>query len=436
MSYIKRIKLINFQSHKDTEIFLDKGLTVILGPTDQGKSAIIRALKWVLYNEPRGTDFIRVGCKYCAVTIEMSDGTIIIRERDGNKNRYILKRQEQEQIFEGFGNTVPHEITAAHGIPKIYIDRDSTSAVNLAEQLEAPFLISETGSNRAKALGQLIGINVIDAAQRSTLKDLMETEQQRKLITNEILEIKEELKNYQELETLENIMISLKGLLDEIKQKRKKLMKLLEIKQKLEPTIQGIEAVCFILKATENIVYAEYTYEETVKYNSRVAALTALYYKLNETHSKIILTEEYLKKTEGVFETQEIADKIEELNVKMKNYAQIHKKLALLDEQIRKYQRQLKTYVNIKDTENYIEEIIDKNARLLSIHAIRKNLSEIDNSIKKGQDYLKQIAQTLTLTTNRYASILKKLSKCPTCLNPIDEFTAQKIIVEMLKDEQ
>ncbi|AYO30533.1 hypothetical protein D2962_07770 [Biomaibacter acetigenes] len=99
MSYIKSIKLVNFQSHKNTEISLDEGLTVILGPTDQGKSAIIRALKWVLYNEPRGTDFITVGCKYCRVTLEMSNGTVIIRERDGNKNRYILRKDGQEQIL-------------------------------------------------------------------------------------------------------------------------------------------------------------------------------------------------------------------------------------------------------------------------------------------------------------------------------------------------
>ena len=81
----------------------------------------------------------------------MEDGSVIIRERDGQKNRYILRQDGSEQIFEGFGYKVPLEIIKAHGIPKIYIDKDSSSAVNLAEQLEPPFLISESGSSRAKA---------------------------------------------------------------------------------------------------------------------------------------------------------------------------------------------------------------------------------------------------------------------------------------------
>lgn len=436
MSYIKRIKLVNFQSHKNSEILLDQGLTVILGPTDQGKSAIIRALKWVLYNEPRGTDFITVGCKYCAVTIEMSDGTVIIRERDGNKNRYILKKHDQEQIFEGFGNSVPHEITMAHGIPKIYIDRDSTSAVNLAEQLEAPFLVSESGSNRAKALGQLIGVHIIDAAQRNTIKDLMEAEQRKRLINNEIQDLKEELKKYQDLHELENIMTALKAILEEIKQKRTLLIKFSEIKQRLEPTVQGINEVSLILKSTEHAADAEIIYRGIVNNSSRIKTLTVLHDRLRETERQIILMERFLKKTEDIFKTQDILNNIEELKEKVQRYDQILKKLILLDEQIRDHSRQLEIYARIMDTESYMEKIIYKNSKLLSINAIRKSLSDVDVSIKKGQDYLKQVVQNLASMTRYYAHLLKKLSKCPTCLNPIDDMTAQKIIVEMLKADK
>ena len=176
MGVISSLTLENFQSHKESKIVFDKGLTVIIGQTDQGKSAIIRALKWVLYNEPRGTDFITAGYRTCRVSLEMNDGTIITRERDGNRNRYILIREGNEQIFEGFGHNIPLDIIKAHGIPKVHIDVDTTSMVNLAEQLEAPFLVSENGSNRAKALGRLIGIHIIDAAQRATLKDIIDAE--------------------------------------------------------------------------------------------------------------------------------------------------------------------------------------------------------------------------------------------------------------------
>jgi len=91
MITIKRIRIENFQSHKDTELSFSDGLNVIVGPSDQGKSAIIRAIKWVLYNEPRGTDFIRQGTNSARVTLELSNGYVITRERAPNKNRYTLK---------------------------------------------------------------------------------------------------------------------------------------------------------------------------------------------------------------------------------------------------------------------------------------------------------------------------------------------------------
>lgn len=61
MIHLKRVRLENFQSHRNSVIDFDRGLNVIVGPSDSGKSAIIRAIKWALYNEPSGNYFIREG---------------------------------------------------------------------------------------------------------------------------------------------------------------------------------------------------------------------------------------------------------------------------------------------------------------------------------------------------------------------------------------
>ena len=57
MKYKKYLHLINFQSHLNTVIELHPGLNILVGESDQGKTAIIRALRWLFYNEPRGTGF-------------------------------------------------------------------------------------------------------------------------------------------------------------------------------------------------------------------------------------------------------------------------------------------------------------------------------------------------------------------------------------------
>ena len=53
---ITKIEIKNFQSHKDTMIDFDKGINSICGESDNGKTAIIRAIRWVIENRPLGTD--------------------------------------------------------------------------------------------------------------------------------------------------------------------------------------------------------------------------------------------------------------------------------------------------------------------------------------------------------------------------------------------
>ena len=114
MIYIKKIELINFQSHSHTEIEFDRGLNVILGNSDAGKTAILRAIKWALYNEPRGDYFIRQGEKNVSVKIVFSNGVVVERSRTPSKNSYyLLDAQGEEMRFEGFGLDVPKEITDA-----------------------------------------------------------------------------------------------------------------------------------------------------------------------------------------------------------------------------------------------------------------------------------------------------------------------------------
>ena len=72
MKAIKRVIIEDFQSHRYTELELAPGFNVIVGPSDQGKTAILRAIRWVIYNDRRGTDFIRVGASKARVTLVMT----------------------------------------------------------------------------------------------------------------------------------------------------------------------------------------------------------------------------------------------------------------------------------------------------------------------------------------------------------------------------
>ena len=88
---IKSIHLKNFQSHKDTLIEFDQGVNVIVGQSDVGKSAILRAIAWVCTNKPSGDEFISSWADSTSIKIK-TDNCTVIREKGKGVNQYILKQ--------------------------------------------------------------------------------------------------------------------------------------------------------------------------------------------------------------------------------------------------------------------------------------------------------------------------------------------------------
>jgi len=98
--YIKKIVLRNFQSHSYTSIELSPKINIFLGKGNRGKSAIIRALKWVFFNEPQGTGFIKKGETFASCSVTLDNDYTIIRERGDKINRYEEKENNLKN-YEG-----------------------------------------------------------------------------------------------------------------------------------------------------------------------------------------------------------------------------------------------------------------------------------------------------------------------------------------------
>lgn len=144
---LKRLKIQNFQAHKELTLDFDEGVTTIVGPSDVGKSAIIRALIWVATNRPAGTEFIRDGAKMATVTLEVDDH-VIIRERSKSINRYTLDGTE----FTAFGTEPPKEVT----------DVLNLSGVNFQHQHDSPFWFSLPAGEVSRQLNEIVNLSVID----------------------------------------------------------------------------------------------------------------------------------------------------------------------------------------------------------------------------------------------------------------------------------
>lgn len=148
---IRRIQLTNFQSHEDTEISFENGLNVLVGQSDSGKTAIMRALRWVFWNRPGGDEFRSHWGGDTRVVVELTDGNVITREKGkAGRNAYILNGTE----YVAFGQDVPEDIAKVINI----------TDVNLQQQMDSPFLLSETPGEVAKHFNKVANLDIIDHA--------------------------------------------------------------------------------------------------------------------------------------------------------------------------------------------------------------------------------------------------------------------------------
>lgn len=237
---IQKIIIENFQSHARTEV-IPAGpgqLTVIVGQSRQGKTAIFRALRWLFYNAPDGSDFIRWGCTFARVTAEYADGTQVIRHRtSGSVNRYIIRKpsltdkqgQFEEQVYEGFGRgAVPLEVQQITGVSPVEIGEGLTLNLNLAEQLDGPFLGNKAVSStaRAKVLGKLAGTEEVDLAGKQLGTDLFRWKRDKEAHEKAIRETETQLQGYEYLPGFKANMDKLGNIQDAVRadmERREKL---------------------------------------------------------------------------------------------------------------------------------------------------------------------------------------------------------------------
>lgn len=145
---IELIKLRDFQKHTVWTILPD-GVLSVIGPTDSGKSSLIRALRWLICNDIRGTKFIRRGKKSASVTIKIDDHTVT-RKRSPKFNGYILDGVELKAV----GNKVPEQVARV-----LRISPDS-----FQQQHDGIFWFSRSPGDVSKQLNSIVNLEIMDTA--------------------------------------------------------------------------------------------------------------------------------------------------------------------------------------------------------------------------------------------------------------------------------
>ena len=237
---IQSLKIQNFQSHKESSLEFVPGLNVIVGSTDSGKTSIIRALRWLVWNRPGGEAFRSDWGGITSVEIKINernsiesgahkDYTLIQRLKSDKYNQYFLNGTDN--LFQGFGSNVPEKIAEILNITE----------VNLQMQLDAHFLLSKSPGEVAAYFNRIAHLEKIDTVTRYIMSGLRDLERSQKQDVKEIETLEEEFTTYDYLDKVEAELEVLEDLEKNWETKTKTLNSLEHTINQIEGTNTDIE---------------------------------------------------------------------------------------------------------------------------------------------------------------------------------------------------
>jgi len=162
---IQKIKVEGYQSLKSVELELGR-FTVILGESNVGKSAMLRAVKALVENQTGLEDFLTIGMKVCRVELSMDSGNDdvlgVVWEKKKSGTQYHIHSTASQSLDKfGKGVGVPVEVINVLKMERIEFAPGTKFAPNFHDQFSTPFLLEETGGRVAKMLGEMSGVNLL-----------------------------------------------------------------------------------------------------------------------------------------------------------------------------------------------------------------------------------------------------------------------------------
>ena len=155
----KSLGIQNFQGHQNTFVEFSRGLNVIAGSSDSGKSAILRSILWVIKNRPLG-DAVKnwKSGKKDSVVVEL-----VMENPANGQEESIIKEKTPKTVFYTLSNQPEPLSVIGRDVPKEVIDMVNFSELNFRGQHE-PYLLAITPGALAKMINDLVGLSVIDVS--------------------------------------------------------------------------------------------------------------------------------------------------------------------------------------------------------------------------------------------------------------------------------
>ncbi len=260
---LNKLDINNFQSHDKTSLKFHRGVNGIIGKSLSGKTAIIRALKWLMANRPSGFKFHSNFDKpkgTTAVSVVAKGLTKITLTKQGGTGVYEVDNLENSQKplrFDKIGKNVPDVVSSQLNLTDL----------NVQEQFDSPFLVLSSAGEIAKTINRITQIDDIDKWIKEINRRTNRAKGKKAIIAEDVEEIKDALECFEGLDKA-------KAKIDQHKAVKKKLDRLQAELDRLDNLVDTIRVLRSTIDSFSGYRKAKRNVEQIIALQEVFALLT------------------------------------------------------------------------------------------------------------------------------------------------------------------
>ena len=187
-------------SHGHTVIEPARGLTVLIGPNNCGKSAVVAALQILCHNE-NSTYVLRHDAKKCRVTVTTDDGAEIVWRRGKSGGpAYEINGKTYDRLKTA---GQPDELASVLKLPKVSCDRHEID-IHFGEQKSPVFLVGDSARTAADFFASSSDAGRLMKMQFLHKQKVRDAKRERKVCTDSLDDVNEQLQKLEAVTDLDH----------------------------------------------------------------------------------------------------------------------------------------------------------------------------------------------------------------------------------------
>lgn len=282
------VEVENFQSIERASFKID-GFTVLVGRSNIGKSALVRAIRNALTGAA-GTDFVRHGpscerrlkdnkrCK-CQTRVRIATPQLeLVWEKGDAVNRYTVVRPgEAPVLYDKVDRGTPEFLRPGFSPIKV---GDDQVLLQVSEQFDPIFLLNMSGPTVAEVLSDVARLDDINKATSLVSKDRKEAMSTRSVREKDVVELAKSLTSYDGLDPLVEDIRNIEVRHAAVQTKEQQLANANRLLGELEAMARSILALQAATKPAPpdrlKLQKTNERYSEVVRLNDELAIRTAV----------------------------------------------------------------------------------------------------------------------------------------------------------------